>query len=365
MENRNFQLKNIVNNIAWKFLERGASLAVTFVVNILLARLLDPSDHGLLAMVSVFVTIFQLFVTAGFGTALVQKDDADTLDFSSVFWLNLLFSAILYAILFIAAPFIAEYFGFSVLSPILRVLGIQIIICAVNSIQCAYISRNMLFKNYFLSTLLGKILSGIIGIAFAYYGFGVWALVAQSLALVAVETAVLWFRVKWRPTLEFSWKRGKALFAFAYKVTLAYLILTITDQFRNLIIGKRYTSEDLAFYDKGVLFPNCITTNISTALSAVMYPVLASKQDNSNSSLNACRKWVALFSYCMFPILTGLSVVGSVLIPLLLTSKWEPAIPYLRFACGIYATWVIEVPIRNTIETTGRADVCLKMQIPC
>ncbi len=358
-----FQSKSIISNIIWKFLERGSSVAVTLLVNILLVRLLDPSVHGLLAMVSVFVTISEIFVTAGLGSALIQKKDADTLDFSTIFWLNLMVSAALYILLFFASPWISGYFGYSELSLILRVLSVKIIISGINSIQCAYISRNMMFRHYFFSTLSGKILSGIIGISLAFCGAGVWALVVQSLSISLVETIVLWFRVKWRPTLQFSWQCGKSLYTFAYKVMFTSFVESITDQLRSLIIGKRYSSVDLAYYNKGVLFPNSLTSNVTSALSAVMYPVLANKQDDLEQVRVGCRRWISVFAYCMFPILTGFAATAKTLIPVLLTEKWIASVPYLQIACGIYAAWVVEVPIREAIKSIGKSGVCLRIQI--
>ena len=358
-----FQSRNVASNLIWKLFERCSSVLVTLLVNILLARLLDPSVHGLLAMVTVFVTISEIFVTSGIGNALIQKKATDTLDFSTIFWLNLTVSAALYILLFLTSPWISGYFGYPELKLILRVLSVKIIISGINSVQCAYISRNMMFRHYFFSTLSGKILSGIIGIGLAFCGVGVWALVAQTVSITFIETTVLWFRVKWRPTLQFSWSRGKMLYSFAIKVMLASLVGSITDQLRSLIIGKRYSSVDLAYYNKGVLFPNSLTTNVTSALSAVMYPVLANKQDDMEQIRAGCRRWISVFAYCMFPILAGLAATAGTLIPVLLTEKWSLSVPFLQIACGIYAAVVIEVPIQTAIETTGKSNICLRIQI--
>lgn len=358
-----FQSRSVFTNIIWKFLERGSSVLVTLLVNVVLARLLDPSVHGLLAMVTVFVAISEIFVTAGLSNALVQKQDADDDDFTTIFWLNVAVSLLLYLLLFFAAPWISRYFGYSELVMILRVLSLRLLVSAVNSVQCAYIARNMIFRHYFFSTLSGKVLSGTVGVLLAVSGAGVWALVAQSLSITIIETAVLWVRVKWRPTGRVSWKRGKQLYGFAYKVMLTSMLETITDQIRNMLIGKHYTSGDLAYYNKGTLFPNCITTNITFALKAVMFPVLASKQTDIYMVKGTCRRWISLFAYIVFPILTGMAAVADIFIPILLSDRWIHAIPFLRIACGSYAAWIIEEPIREAIKATGRANVCLRMQI--
>lgn len=357
-----FQAKSVFSNIVWKFFERGSSVAVTLLVNIVLARLLEPSAHGLLALVSVFVTVSEIFVTAGLGNSLIQKVDADALDFSTIFWLNLVVSVIIYGILCLLAPFISAYYGYSILVGILRVLGLRIIVSAVNSVQCAHISRNMLFKNYFYSTLAGKITSGIVGIVMAYCGLGVWSLVAQSLLLTLVETIILWFRVGWRPTFEFSLGRAAMLYGFAWKVMLSSLVEMTTDQLRNLIIGKRYSPDELAFYNKGTLFPNSITTNVTSALSAVMFPVLSSRQGSMDLVLSGCRRWIRSFAYFMLPILATMAATAETLVPILLTQAWQPSVPYLQIACGIYAAWVLEVPVRESLKSVGEAGVCLRMQ---
>lgn len=358
-----YSKKSVVKNISWKLFERGASIAVTFAVTIVLARILNPSDFGLAAIVTVFVTISTIFVTSGLGSGLIQKKDADTLDFSSIFWMNLGVSVFLYLILFLIAPLISEFYGYPQLSLMLRVLSLRILVSAINSIQCAYISKNMMFQYYFFSTLSGKITSGILGIIMALLGFGVWALIVQSLSVIIFETCVLWVKVKWRPKKVFSLERARSLYSFAWKIMLMSFVEVISDQLRNLFIGKKYSSEDLAFYDKGALFPNNIITNIASSLSAVMFPVLSNTQDDIGQALSICRRWLGIFAYCIYPILVGMVIVAEPFITILLTEKWLPSVPYLHLACGVYAVWIIEVPIRETIKSMGYADICLKMQI--
>lgn len=355
--------KSVVKNISWKLFERGASLTVTFVVTIVLARLLDPSDFGLAAMVTVFVALSTIFVTSGLGNSLIQKKDADELDFFSIFWLNLGVSIVLYLILFATAPLIAEFFGYPQLSPMLRVLSLRLLVAAVNSILCAYISKNMMFRYYFFSTLSSKIASGVVGIIMALMGYGVWALIGQSLSVLLFETSVLWLKIKWRPQKIFSWERTKVLYSFAWKIMLMSFVEAINDQLRNMFIGKKYSSGSLAYYDKGALFPNNIVTNISSSLSAVMFPVLSNVQDDRNRVLTLCRRWTSVFAYCAFPILAGLIVAAQPCITVLLSEKWLPSVPFLQLSCGAYAVWIIEIPIRETVKSMGYANICLKMQV--
>lgn len=208
---------SVINNFIWRFAERCGAQLVTFIVSIVLARILAPEDYGTIALVTVFTTILQVFVDSGLGTALIQKKDADDLDFSSVFYFNFAVCLILYLGMFIVAPFIAEFYNDISLTPVVRVISLTIVISGVKGIQQAYVSRHMMFKRFFFSTIGGTIFSAFLGIALAYAGFGVWALVAQQLSNTAIDTLILWLTVKWRPKLMFSWTRLKGLLKFGWK----------------------------------------------------------------------------------------------------------------------------------------------------
>ncbi len=362
MENK-FGRKSVFHNIAWKLFERASSLFVTFVVTIILARLLEPADFGLAAMITIFVTVSTIFVTGGLSNALIQKKEADELDFSSIFWLNLLISIIIYSLLFVFAPNIASFYRYPQLVSMLRVLGLNLVIAAINSIQAAHISRNMIFRHHFYSTFFGKIASGVVGISMAVAGLGVWSLIGQSLSLLFFETLILWARVGWRPRRSFSWQRLKSLYNFAWKIMLMSFLEAISDQLRKILIGKKYTSEDLAYYDKGIFFPNIILTNIASSTSIVMFPVLVNTQENRVRVIELCRRWTGLFSYFAFPFLTGMIMTSRPVIIVLLTEKWLPAVLYMQLACLSYTAWIIEIPIRESIKSLGYANITLKMQL--
>ena len=355
--------KSIVKNIMWKFLERGSALMLSFVVTMILARLLDPSDFGVIAIMNVFVLLLMIFVYDGLGNALVQKKDSDQVDFSSMLWLNLAVSAGIYVALFIAAPFIAAFFGYPEITAMIRVLSLKIIVAALNSIQMAYVSKNMLFRFYFYSTLTSRIGSGVLGVVMAFTGFGVWALVAQQLSLTVFETAVLWFKVKWRPLKTFSWKRAKPLYAFAWKVMLVRFIEQIQDQYRKMLIGKIYSSSELAYYDNGSMLPNVLISNVATSTTAVMFPVLSNIQDEREKVLETMRRWIGLFAFGAFPLAAGIIATAKPVIIIIYSSKWLPSVPFLILSCVIYSTWALEYPLKDTIKSIGRADVCLWMQI--
>lgn len=256
----NDKSRTVTSNFLWRFFERCGAQGVTFVVSVVLARLLDPSLYGVIALVTVFTSIMQVFVDSGMGNALIQKKDADDLDFSSVFWFNLAMCSALYLLMFLAAPFIASFYKMPELTPVVRVLSLILIISGIKNVQQAYVSRHMLFKRFFFSTLGGTIGAAIVGITLAYYGFGVWALVAQMLFNAAVDTTILWITVKWRPRREFSIERLKGLFSFGWKLLVSSLIDTVYRDLTQLIIGKKYSSSDLAQYNQGNKFPQLIVT---------------------------------------------------------------------------------------------------------
>ncbi|MBR3739242.1 MAG: lipopolysaccharide biosynthesis protein, partial [Clostridia bacterium] len=246
----------VFTSLLWRFAERIGAQGVSFIVSIVLARILDPELYGTIALVTVFTAILNVFVDSGLGSALIQKKDADDLDFSSVFYFNVTACCALYLLIFLAAPLIAAFYKDSTMTPIVRVLSLMLVISGVKNILQAYVSRTMQFKRFFFATLGGTIGAAVIGIYMAYRGYGVWALVAQQIFNAAVDTLILWITVKWRPKKMFSWERLKGLLAYGWKLLVSALLDTVYNELRQLIIGKKYTSADLAFYNRGRQFPH-------------------------------------------------------------------------------------------------------------
>lgn len=350
-------------NFFWRFLERCGAQGVTFIVSIVLARLLDPNIYGTVALVTVFTTIMQVFIDSGMGNALIQKKDADDLDFSSVFFFNISVCSFLYLIMFFAAPFIAGFYKMPELTPIVRVLSLTLVISGVKNVQQAYVSRNMLFKKFFFSTLGGTIGAAVVGITMAYLGFGVWALVVQMLFNTAVDTIILWITVKWRPKMIFSFKRLKALFSYGWKLLASSLLDTVYNDLRQLIIGKLYTSNDLAFYNQGKKFPQLIVTNINTSIDSVLLPTMSKAQDDKNVVRSMTRRAIKTSTYLMMPIMMGLAVCAEPLVSLILTDKWLPCVLFLRVFCISYAFYPIHTANLNAIKAMGRSDLFLKLEI--
>lgn len=355
--------KKALSNIMWRFAERCGAQGVSFVVSIVLARLLTPDVYGTVALVTVITTIMQVFVDSGLGSALIQKKEADDLEFSTVFYCNFSICIILYIIMFFSAPYIANFYYMPDLTALIRVISLTLIISGVKNVQQAYVSRNLMFKKFFYSTVGGTIFSAILGIAMAYTGYGAWALVAQQLSNAAIDTLILWITVPWRPKKMFSFTKLRGLFAYGWKLLISALIDTVYNNMRQLIIGKFYSSSDLAFYNKGRQFPNLIVTNINVSIDSVLLPVMSQNQDNTKRVKDMTRKAIRTSSYVMWPLMTGLAIIAEPLIILVLTDKWLPCVPYLRIFCFTYALWPIHTANLNAIKAMGRSDLFLKLEI--
>lgn len=355
--------KSTITNLLWRFAERCGAQAVSFLVSIVLARLLAPEAYGTIALVTVFTTILQVFVDSGLGTALIQKKDADDLDFSSVFYFNLAACLVLYAGIFAAAPAIAAFYDDAALTPVVRALSLTVVVSGVRNIQQSYVSRHLLFKRFFFSTIGSTLASAVVGIAMAYAGFGVWALVGQSLSNVVTGTIILWATVPWRPRRMFSWQRLKGLLSFGWKLLVSSLLDTGYNNLRSLIIGKLYSSADLAYYNQGDKLPNLVITNINTSIDSVLLPTMANEQDDPARVRSMTRRAIKTSTYVMAPLMMGLAACAEPLVRLMLTEKWLPCVPYLRIFCITYMFWPIHTANLNAIKALGRSDLFLKLEI--
>ena len=304
-----------------------------------------------------------MFVDSGLGTALIQKKNADDMDFSSVFYFNFIVCIILYICMFFSAPFISKFYNDNSLTPVIRVISLTIVISGVKGIQQAYVSKYMMFKRFFFSTIGGTIFSAILGIILAYEGCGVWALVAQQLSNTAIDTLILWLTVKWRPKRIFSWKRLKALLSFGWKLLLSSLLDTCYSNLRNLIIGKLYSSADLAFYNQGDKFPKVIVTNVNTSIDSVLLPTMSGAQDNRERVKNMTRRAIKTSTYIMAPFMMGLAFCAEPIVRLVLTDKWLPCVVFLRIFCITYMFWPVHTANLNAINAMGRSDWFLRLEV--
>lgn len=355
--------KDVLSNFLWRFAERCGAQGVSFIVSVVLARLLAPEVYGTIALVTVFTAILNVFVDSGLGSALVQKKDADDLDFSSVFYFNVAVCCLLYLGMFLAAPFIAEFYNRLELTQVIRVLSLTLVISGVKNVQQAYVSRTMQFKRFFFATLGGTVGAAVIGIAMAYCGFGVWALVIQQIFNATVDTVVLWITVKWRPKRMFSWERLKGLFSYGWKLLVSALLETVYGNLRQLIIGKMYSSADLAQYNRGRQFPDVIVANINSSIDSVLLPTMARVQEDAAQVKGMTRRAMKTSTYIMAPLMMGLAFCAQPVVRLVLTEKWLPCVPFMQIFCITYMFYPVHTANLNAIKAMGRSDLFLKLEI--
>jgi len=355
--------QSVITNFIWRLMERGGTYVMNFIVSVILARLLEPSLYGSIALVTAITAILQVFVDSGMANSLIQKKDTDDLDYSSVFYFNLVFCLVLYVGLFLAAPMIGRIYHDMSLVPVVRVLGLTIVVSGVKNVQQAYVAKTMQFRRFFFATLGGTIFSAVVGIALAYLGKGVWALVFQQLLNVTVNTAILWLTVGWRPKPIFSWERLKVLISYGWKLLVSQLLDTAYLKLYQFIIGLRYSTADLAYYNKGDQFPNLIMENTNASLDSVLLPVLSSEQDDKTRVREMTRRAIRVSTYVLMPLMAGLAVCAEPVVRLLLTEKWLPCVPYMQIFCVYYAFWPLHTANLNAIKATGHSGIFLYLEI--
>lgn len=354
---------SVIVNFLWRFAERCGAQAVSFVVSIVLARLLSPDEFGTVALMSVFVNVLGIFIDSGFSASLVQKKDADDLDYSTIFFFNIFSCTFMYAVLYVAAPAIAKFYMDDKMVAMLRFLGITFLISGVKSVQTAYVSKNMLFKRFFYSTLGGTLAAAVVGIWMAVKGYGAWAIITQSVLNNFVDTLILWAIVRWRPKKAFSFRRLKSLFSFGWKLLLSKIFDTVYNNLRTLIIGKVYSSDDLAYYNKGNSWPALIVENVNSSIDSVLLPAMSSVQDSSESVKLMVSRSIKLSTYVMAPFMVGIAVCGTPLVRLILTEKWLPVVPFQVIFCITYMFYPVHTANLNAIKAMGRSDLFLKLEI--
>ncbi len=361
-DSENDTKKNVISNLFWRFAERTGAQIVSFLVTIILARLLDPSIYGTIALISVFITILQVFVDSGLGNALIQKKNVDNIDFSTVFYTNIIFCSFLYLLLFLISPYIARFYDDPDISKFMRVIGITVLISGIKNVQQAYVSRYMLFRKFFYSTLGGTITAGIVAIMMAYKGFGIWALIMNHILNLTIDTIILWITVGWYPQISFSMNRLKGLFSYGWKLLLSSLLEVVYTNLSSLIIGKRYSSSELAYYNQGNKFPIVIVSNINSSIDSVLLPTMSRKQDDKENIKKMTRISLITCLYLMAPLMVGLATCGESIVTLVLTEKWLPSVFFMRIFCVIYIFYPINTVNLNAMKALGRSDIFLVLE---
>jgi len=345
-----------VTSVAWSAVDRFASQGIQFVMSIIIARLLLPSDYGLIAMLSIFLAVAQTFVDSGFGTALIQKNDRTEVDYSTAFYFNLAVAVIVYSILFVVAPFIADFYNQEKLVPVTRVVGLTLIITSLGLVQWAKLSISLDFKKLALTSTIAVTISGLLGVWMAYHGYGVWSLVAQTLLNNMLNVLLLWALSRWHPLLIFSRESFKKLFSFGSKLLLSSLLHTIYTNLYTLVIGKKFTSSELGFFNRSSTISQFSSSNISSVIVRAIYPIQCSMQNDDEQLKIYFMKYLRLGCYIIFPITIGLCSLAEPLVILILKDKWLPAVPLLQILCVAYMWNPIMMMNCSILNVKGRSD---------
>lgn len=353
----------IISGLFWRYGERTCAQGVQFIVSIILARLLSPREYGYIGLIIAFIGIGNVFVQSGLGNALIQNKNVNEKDYSSVFFTSIIIGIILFVNMQFLAPAISYFYDEPKLINPIRVLSFMFILAGINTVQQAYVSKKMIFRKFFFSTVLGTIISAIVGICLAYKGFGIWALVWQQLINQVVGTIVLWVIVDWRPILYFSVSRVKRLFTFGGNLLLSSLIDTIYNNMYTFVLGKAYKPDIVGYYNRGKNIPNLIITNINTSIQSVLFPAISREQGDPQKVKRIVRRSIITSTFLIFPCMAGLIATAKSLTIILLTEKWLPSVPFLQFSCFTYAFWPIHTANLQAISAIGRSDIYLKLEI--
>ena len=352
-----------LSGVKWNAIGRFSTQGVSFVISILLARILTPSDYGVVGMIGIFMAIAQTFIDSGFGSALIRKNDCTDEDFSTAFYFNIAVGVICYLILFFSAPLIANFFDTPILRDIVRVLSINLFLNSLSIVQSAKLTAAVDFKSQAKVSLVATIVSGCVGLAMAYSGFGVWSLVYQSVSLSAVRTLLLWLITKWKPLRTFSKRSFKYLFGFGSKILSASLLHTIYANLSTILIGKFYKPSDLGYYTRGENLANLPSTNLTSILQGVTYPILAKIQDDDERLISVYRKYIRITSMIIFFGMFLMAALAEPLILTLLTDKWQESVVFLQVFCFAYMFDHICQLNLNILYVKGRSDLVLRLEI--
>lgn len=356
---RNKTIKGVIWSGAEKFSVQGISLILT----IIMARLLVPSDYGLIGMLSIFIAVASSLIDSGFTQALVRKQERTFTDECTVLYFNIFVSSLMYILLFISAPYIAEFYGIPDLCLIMRIVTIEMIIESTAIVQRALFTIHLDFKTQAKASLTSALISGIAGIWAAYHGFGVWALVIQQLTRASISTSVLWYISTWRPKLIYSWDSFRELFGFGSKLLASGLINTVYSNIYPIVIGKVFSASDLGYYSRAGQFANFPSVNINNIMQRVTFPVLCSIQGERERLRTAYRKFIKISAYIVFPMMTGLAAVAYPFIITVLGEKWTFTASLLQIICFSGMWYPVHAINLSLLKVEGRSDLFLKLEI--
>ena len=355
--------KDTLKGVKWTAIEKIALQGIQFVIGLILARLLSPSDFGLVGMLAIFISVSQTFVDGGFSNALIRKIDRTDIDCSTAFYFNIVIGIVCYGLLYVASPWVADFFNTPILSDLLKVLSLSIFINSLAVVQVAKLTVDINFKAQARATVFSVVLSGCIGIGMAYHGYGVWSLAWQTVFGALFKCIILWFQTKWKPKAVFSMVSFRNLFSYGSKLLASNLIGTVYANMTTIAIGKFYTSKDLGYYSRGQQFAHLPSTAIIDTIGRVTFPILAKIQNDDARLVSVYRKYIKVTSLPILFFLTLLAAVAKPLILVLLTEKWLDATLFLQIFCFAFMTEHISKLNLNLLQVKGRSDLYLRLEI--
>lgn len=355
--------KTFVAGVIWGTIERFSTLFIGFVITVLLARKLTPADYGLVNMIQIFTVFGMVLIDGGFGQALIQKQNASNKDYSTVFYLNIFLSLVIYIALYYSAPFIAEFYRQPSLTDISRVLFFLFPINAFSIIQHTLLTKHLKVKQLTLVSVISSLFSGFIGLYFAYNGYGVWALVYQTISLYTVRTSTLWVVNDWRPIIAFSTQSIKAIWKFSINLLGTFTLTSIFQNIYTVIIGRFFNVADVGFYNQAFRFESIATSTITSAVQRVSFPAFAELQNDKDRLRNAYKRVINVTMFLHLPIMLGIAAIGHDLFSALLTEKWLPSVPYFYLLCiasSLYPMHMINV---NVIKALGLGKLYFRLNL--
>ncbi len=352
-----------IKGVMWSAIERFGNQGIQFFIGLILARLLMPEDYGLLGMLLVFISFAQVFVEGGFSAALIRKSDPSIKDYSTVFWFNLMASFVFYVIIFFCSPMIADFYEEPLLIPLAKIIGLNIIISAIGTIQKTILTKQLDFKSQAKVNISSIIVSGAIGIFAAWHDYGVWALVIQNLSRNILMNIGFWIQSSWRPKFVFSLKSFKELFGFGSKLLASGLINAVSEHLYAIIIGKLYNAKSLGFYTRANQFQKLPVSSIYGAVGTVTYPVLAELKNDQVKLREAYRSMIRMVAFILFPIMAILAAVAEPMVHIILTDKWQPCVPILQILCIVGAFYPLHAINLDILKVKGRSDLFLKLEV--
>lgn len=354
--------KKVISSLVYKFIERLSVKGLGLVISIVLARMLSPDEFGQIAIMTVFINLSQVIVEGGFTTALIQRKDVTERDYSTVFFINIGLAALCFLALQIGAPWISAYYKQNITLP-LRIFAITVFFGAFNALQLARLQKRMQFRKMMISSLIATVISGIAGILGAYYGLGLWALILYHLMNSVMVCITVAFVEKWLPKLEFSLDRAKLLFSYGWKMFVSSALCSLYNDIRSLVIGKKFSSDDLGYYNRGQQFPQIISHTLDSSIQSVMFPTMAAVQDERSKLARMLRSAETMGAYVVLPVMLGLAAVSEGVVELLLTDKWLPCVPYMQWLCIANAAVPVTSSNLIAIKSSGRSDIYMRLEL--